>query len=100
MIFPSAIDIKFIFVFTFGKFQNNDKIIVTKFNIELLLTVVHAIVNINLLTMAMGSFQLVNEPVRNTSLSSGKAGYLNTTGIVFFSCCESIGIDDFIVDDG
>ena len=31
-----------------------------------------------------------NEPVNKASLSLGKAGYLKTTGIVFFSCCISV----------
>ena len=39
--------------------------------------------------MGIGSFQLVNEPTRNASLSLGEAGYLKTTGIVFFSFCDS-----------
>lgn len=40
---------------------------------------------IYLFTMVMVSFQLVNEPAKRTSLSLGDAGYLKTTGIVFFS---------------
>jgi hypothetical protein len=42
-----------------------------------------------LLTINIVSFQLVNEPINKASLSFGDAGYLNTTGIVFLSFCNS-----------
>jgi hypothetical protein len=47
---------------------------------------------IYLLTITTVSFQLVNEPVNKASLSFGEAGYLNTTGIVFFPFCDSASI--------